>query len=533
MKKLVVMLAAIDGLKKGATVEVDPKKAARYIARGHAVAVDEKVARAAGEEHGNGGDDDADDEPAIPDLGKAIAKALEPVISEVRTMREEIDELATPPRTRGTRHTEDLDDAELEGEQRATDDDDDEGEHVARRGAGEQLAAEIVRALSDARERREGRAAVVRAYDFRGREVDEGTGLKMARLIRADAAAKKFSVTTGDVLRQWGYKGMAKRVEEVRNFASPEKRGLSQSVFADGGALVPEEFSADLIPLLRARNVIRQAGARTIEMGASLTLPKQTSSSTASYIGEGTVITPSKPGLGQIKFAEKKLAVGVVISNDLIKNASLSADAWVRDDMVLTAATKEEVSALFGTGTVYAPAGIETLIASANRFDMTAVDRTAPTLAEIRKWIAKCVRIVKQSKVPMISPAWVFNARFEEFLMGLSDGNGNPVFEAALTAGRLRGFPVYTTENVPDNLANFAAANSDETRAFFGDFAQFVIAESRGGMELTVFPDGTYEEGGVAKSGASRDETFVRLLMKHDFNMRYDTAIVDSSARPA
>jgi len=540
MKKLIVMLAAIDGLKKGATVEVDPKKAERYVRDGKAIAVDPKVARAAGEEHGNGGDDDEDDvdddDAGADAIGRAVARAIKPVATELRAVRDEIDDLRKTPRTKATKHTDEIEGAEgEEGTEAEPELDDDEvGEVQSRNGDAELIARSVVRSLEVQRER-EGRAVVARSFQYRGVEMDANTGLKLARLIRADAAAQKFKRSTGDVLRAWGYRGMAKRVEDVRKGvqAIGVKRGLNQSTFVDGGALVPEEYSADLIPLLRAANVVRQMGVRTITMGASLTLPKQTGTTTATYIGEAGPVVPSKPALGAMKFAEKKLSVGVVISNDLIKNASISADAWVRDDMVQSAKTKEETQILFGTGTQYSPAGVENLIVAANKFDITAADLTAPTLAEYRKFIAKCRRIVKQSKVPMIAPGWIFNARLEASLMGIVDGNGNAVYEAQLNSGKLGGYPVATTENIPDNLALHGGGQVDVTRAFFGDWAQLVIAESAEGTEVTVFPDGTYEEGGVVKAGASRDETFVRLLVKHDFNTRYDNAIVSTGHRPA
>lgn len=534
MKKLVVMLAAIDGLNRGATVALDAKKAEKYIRAGKAIAIDAKVARAAGEEHGNGDDDEeADDDDAAEGesdadaIGAAVARAIKPVAKSVAALREEVDELRQGKRTKGTKHTDEIDEAEGEGEEAEEDLDDDE-----RQERSEDPLVAVVRALGERRQRETG---VIRSIEYRGVEADAGTGLKLARLIRADAAAQKFKRSTGDVLRAWGYRGMAKRVEDVRQGkpAAGVKRGLNQSTFVDGGALVPEEYSADLIPLLRAANVVRTMGVRTITMGASLTLPKQTGTTTASYIGESGPVVPSKPALGAMKFQEKKLSVGVVISNDLIKNASLSADAWVRDDMVASAKTKEETQLLFGLGTQYAPAGVETLLASANKFDITAADLTAPTLAEVRKFIAKCRRIVKQAKTPMTSPGWIFNARFEAFLLGLTDGNGNPVYEAMLQAGKLGGYPVATTENIPDNLALIGGGQTDATRVFFGDWAQLVIAEAAEGTEITVFPDGTYEESGTVKAGASRDETFIRLLVKHDFNMRYDQAIVDTGHRPA
>src|SRR5690625_3264511 len=127
------------------------------------------------------------------------------------------------------------------------------------------------------------------------------------RWVRALAAGK------GDPERASRY---VKQVWKDEDFA----KQLAASVFEDGGAIVPDEYMAEIIELLRAQAVVRQLGATTVNMSSgSMTIPKQTGASTAHYIGENTNIPASQPAFGQIQLSAKKLAALVPISNDLLR----------------------------------------------------------------------------------------------------------------------------------------------------------------------------------------------------------------------
>lgn len=513
MKKLVVMLAAVLNFQKGQTVELDATTADELIAKGHAVQVDPSVKM---RDHAT--------PPGNSDLANVVAQALGPVVTEVKNLTARVDDLAKGPRAKSTSNAAGITDTATEPNAK---------EEPIEVRVARAVAGEMAQRASTGGVRVVGRA-------------DDGTGMRLARYIRAAARAQQLGIGTEDVLDSWKHGDDAKIVREkrmqvFRGMGATVERAtlLSQSTLADGGALIPEQFAADLIPLLRNATRVRQAGARVITMdGGNLTLPKQTGATTASYVGENQADTLSKPQFGDIKFAEKKMRVGVVLSNDLIRNSSLDADMLTRDDMVSVAAIKEDSQALFGLGSQYSPIGVENLIDSTRKINSSAADRTNPTLAETRKDLSKIIKLFKQTNYP-IGPnskiGWIMNSRYEAFLGSIVDGNGNAVYLQGLDNGMLRNYPVFVTEQIADNLAGFnAVGTTDECRVFFGAWDTFVIAESAGGMQVKVFPDGTYEDSnGNAISGASRDQTYVRLILLHDFNMRYTNTIVDTSNRPA
>lgn len=352
-----------------------------------------------------------------------------------------------------------------------------------------------------------------------GKAVEAPAGIKAARVLKATLTAKLRGgdSTPDSVLKSWGY--------EAEAAALVKERALSQSVFADGGALVPAEYSAELIALLRNKTAVRQLGARVFPMGASLEMPSQEAAATASYVGENAAIVASQQALGSLRFTEKKLAALVVVSNDLIRNSAFSAEEFVRDDLVQVLSLKEDYQALFGTGGEYSPRGIVSLTDSGNQYDATAVSQVAPTLAEVKRELAKAKRKLKAANIPMARLGWIISPRTEEYLYAITDGNGNSVFQAALDSGTLHGAPLVVTNQVPESLTWGVDGSTDVSRIFFGDFAQFMIGESMS-PAVEVFPNAAYDLSGTVKSGISQDQSVIRAMLKHDFNTRYRKAFV-------
>jgi HK97 family phage major capsid protein len=348
----------------------------------------------------------------------------------------------------------------------------------------------------------------------------EGKGIDLARYVKVLYAGKTMpGASPFQIAKSRGYDRVAAA------FAAREK-ALVQGNVADGGALVPDEFMAELIPLLRNATVVRKAGARAIDMGASLTIPRQTGAGTAYWGNEGTAITSSQQALGSLQLQEKKLTALTAVSNDLMRNASVSADEFVRDDLVQVIAIAEDLAFLRGAGSAGAPRGIKNWLASGNVFTETITTPGSPTLAEVRKELAKLKKKVLASNKPLVKPVWFMSAQIFAALEGISDGNGNAVYSAGLNMPSpvLLGFPVYVTEQIPSTINSGGTADTggSASELHFIDMDGVVIGDSMQ-LEVEVFPNGTYVASGAARSGISYDETVIRGIKKADLIARYDT----------
>lgn len=354
-------------------------------------------------------------------------------------------------------------------------------------------------------------------------------GIRWVRLVKARAAAHADHVPVTDVLKSQGYKFEADAVRRTTERRSAVARALGQSTFAGGGALVPDEFAQEVIELLRAQTVVRASGPRIIEMGASLTIPKQTAGAVASYGYENRDATPTEPAYGAVKLAERKLTTLCPIPNDLIRNATLGVEDLVLQDLLAAMREAEDSAFLFGSGDEFTPRGIENQIDPTHAYAGTATDPINPTLAEVRKEIARAVGKLKRAKIPMSRLGWISSPRVEEFLMGIVDGNGNAIYEAELSGNNptLRRIAWKGSMQIPENLGG----TGDESRLLLVDWAQVLIGDSMG-MEVAVADGGAYQlPGGQVVSGFSRDQTVMRVISKHDIGMRHPKAGVSVRVR--
>ena len=340
-----------------------------------------------------------------------------------------------------------------------------------------------------------------------GEEKAADKGILLARFVKAKAVAAMEHRPVRDVLKGWGDRHVT--------------RALSQGSFGDGGSLVLPQFSSEFIELLRNETVIRKAGARQISMpGGNLTFGGQESAASAGYVGEKGPISESSPKTSQpLVLSEKKLAGLVPLTNDLIRNASISAEAFVRDDLVQVMAVTEDSAFLYGDGTQFAPKGIKLGLASGHRYAMSALAAAGvPTVAEVKKELAKALRKLKTSKIPVRNWAWFLTPAQEQAIIqavGPGAEGTNSLEREMAERGTLLGHKFYVSTQIADN-----GTIGD---LFLLPMDQVVIGDSLS-LELEVFPNAAWVSGGNVVSGISTDQSVIRAIAKHDIGLRYDVA---------
>lgn len=329
-------------------------------------------------------------------------------------------------------------------------------------------------------------------------------GIRMARAVRALALSK------GD--RQ-------KAAYHAEHFLrdSSVARALSEGTNSAGGYLVPPEYSRELIELLRAQTIIRKSGARAIPMNSNvLNVPRLNTGGTSTYVGEASNISPTNQEFGQLTLTAKKLATLTVMSNELLADSSPSVDAIVRDDLVQSMSLKEDITFLRATGSATTPTGLLNLVDTGNKFSANATVNVANIIADM----GKARRLVLAANTPMVKPCWYISPRTEGHLMTLADtSTGGWTFRAEMLTGKLFGYPFYVTSQIPENLG----AGTDESEIYFGDAAQLIIGENED-LAIDVSSEAAYHDGSNVQAAFSLDQTVIRVIARHDFNIRHDTS---------
>jgi len=333
-------------------------------------------------------------------------------------------------------------------------------------------------------------------------------GLRFGAAMRAMAAAGGDRQQAVAIAEQWGHSGL---------FA--QQSGLTGVA---GGFLIPEDISGELIELLRPASVVLSLNPLIMPMDSgNLSINRINVGTTASYIGELVDAPATGVQFGQLKLSSKKLAALVPISNDLLRSASTQADAVVRDDLVLSLATRMDLAFIRGAGTQAVPLGMRNqLIGTA--FEATNILSANATvnLVNVTSDLGRLELALLNQNIPMVRPGWIFSPRTMMYLMNLRDGNGNYAFPEVQN-GQLRGKPYRVTTQVPINLGG----GTNESEIYLADFAHVIVGEQQG-IELAISTEAAYRDAGnTVQASFSRDETVVRAIALHDFGMRHLPAV--------
>lgn len=321
---------------------------------------------------------------------------------------------------------------------------------------------------------------------------------------------EKFSFSKallGISTKDWSFAQFEKSV-----FDETRKKALSMGVGSAGGFIVPEQYVAELVELLRAKTVVLQAGARVLAglTGSPVEIPKQTGASNFYWIGENSTITASDQTFGQIALTPKTGAALTKLSNKLLKLGTPDVEQFVREDLADTIAQGIDVAAFTADGTannptgIAATTGINTVAIGTNGGAIT-IDLLYDMLYEI-----------DADNAVGDKTAWVLHPRTISGLKKLKDSQGRYLLQPDPTlAARntMLGFPVFTSTQLRINLTKGTGTALAEI--FLGNFNDLILGQW-GNLELLA----SQEAGGAFEN----NQTFIRVIQDLDIGLRHPEA---------
>jgi HK97 family phage major capsid protein len=344
--------------------------------------------------------------------------------------------------------------------------------------------------------------------------------VKQSDLVRAgkrDAGKAGLHTASflGWMMRGGGNPDAAYRIAKKAGADEIVVRALGESTMAGGGAFVPQAISEDYIELLYNAAPFLSAGPRRVPVpSGNLTVPKVTAGATATWGGESNNISRSEQTFGQRRLDLKKLSVLTPISNELLRDSSPALDQIVRDDLANNAAVVIDAALIRGTGTVYAPRGVYSQVASANKFNANATANVANVTADLNK----SMRLIEDAKVRFVRPAWFISPTVKYGLMAARDANGALVWAPEMATGKLYGIPFFVTQNIPSNLGG----STDESEVYLVEMSHVMVGDDPMGVQVSMVDGAAYHDGAAVVAGFSRDESVVRLIQRIDMILRQD-----------
>lgn len=337
---------------------------------------------------------------------------------------------------------------------------------------------------------------------------------KMVDLPGVNEGAEEFSFLKsfqGIATGVWENAGFEKEV-----FDQTKKRALNTGDGTLGGYVVPNQYIAEVIELIKAESVVMGMGANVLSglVGSPVEIPKQTGGATAYWVGENAPITESSQSFGQLTMTPKQVAAMVKMSNRFIALSDPSGEAMVRRDLGTTIALAIDLAALRGSGTSTQPLGIANtpgILTSAmgtngGYFDWTSASQMegkledANTLRGRLGYVThpKVRRILKNIRIPQYS--------------GQLDGEYvfNPVMSEAQLDSQL-GSPMRATTQLPTNLTK-GSATAICSEVIFGNWQELLIGQW-GGLEFMA--------SGETSDAFAKNQTWIRVIQEVDVALRH------------
>ena len=236
----------------------------------------------------------------------------------------------------------------------------------------------------------------------------------------------------------------------------------------EGGYLVPDEFEKQLIESLEEENIFRKLAHVIKTSSGDRKIPVVASKGTASWVDEEGLIPESDDSFGQVSIGAYKLGTLIKVSNELLNDSVFNLEAYISKEFGRRCGAKEEDAFFNGDGTGK-PTGV---------LHATLGAETGVTTADSTKIIAdEIIDLFYSLKAPYRKRAvWILNDTTVKAIRKLKDGNGNYLWQPALTADApdtILGRPVYTSSYVPEIAAG-------KKTVIFGDLSYYWVADRQG-----------------------------------------------------
>lgn len=246
------------------------------------------------------------------------------------------------------------------------------------------------------------------------------------------------------------------------------RNALQEGTDSEGGYLVPDEFERTLVKALEEENIFRKLAKIIQTSSGDRKIPVVTTHGSASWLDEEELVPESDEVFGQTSLSAHKLGTFIKVSDELLNDSVFDLESYISSEFARRIGHKEEEAFFTGdgsgkpTGIFAASGGADVGITSAAAAALTA-DELIDLFYSLRSPYRK-------------NAVWVMNDSTVKAVRKLKDGNGQYLWQPALTAGTpdtILNRPIYTSSYVP------AIAAGAKTIAF-GDFGYYWIADRQG-----------------------------------------------------
>jgi HK97 family phage major capsid protein len=248
------------------------------------------------------------------------------------------------------------------------------------------------------------------------------------------------------------------------------KAAMQEGTDSEGGYLVPEGYSQEIIAALKDMSILRRAGARVITVTGtdSFNVPTLSHSTAAVKTSEEGAYSEVEPTVGEVTFVPMKLTKLVKVSEELLMDSRIDLMRQVlMPDFEQAFAAAENTYFVSGSGSGSSePQGITVGASDSGVTTSTASTISADNIIDIYHSLGYLYR---QNAV------WLMNDTTIKAIRKLKESTtGNYLWQPGLTAGQpdtIMGRPVYTLNTMPE------LGTASNRVIIFGDLSYYWIVD--------------------------------------------------------
>jgi HK97 family phage major capsid protein len=281
------------------------------------------------------------------------------------------------------------------------------------------------------------------------------------------------------------------------------------------GPLAPTQTSVnEFLELLRPRTIIgRVAGFRQVPFNTAV--PSQTGGGTYSWVGQGNAKPVTSAAFATVTVPFAKAAGIIVLTEELVRLSTPSAEATVREEMIAGMAQ-------FLDGQLVDPA--VAAVANVNPASITngaaTVAASGATAAALRTDLVGRVATFTAANIPLEGSVWLMNDS-NAFAAGISlNALGQPLFPGmSQQGGSIMGVPVVVSNNVGARIILVHAPS--------------ILFADEGGTSIDVSREASIQMDSAPANPSDATTVLVSLWQRNLVGLRAERMITWIRARTA
>lgn len=270
-------------------------------------------------------------------------------------------------------------------------------------------------------------------------------GTDFVHFVKASALARGNMMQAVEIAKGMNF---SPRVQTVLKAAV----AAGTTTSADFTSLVePRMMTSEFIDLLRPETIVGKL-SKVRNVPSNIKLPKATTGTTASWIGEGKPAPVTNAAFGDLEVGAHKLGGIAVFTEELLRRSEPAADALVRDDLLATVANAIDVAFITSTN-----AGIAGVKPAAITNGATSAATTGTTAAKVRDDVKAAKKACIAANQSLATGVWIMHPAtalaLESMVNSTTSVREFPLINS-VSGGFFEGLPVVLSTNVPGDDTN-------------------------------------------------------------------------------